>query len=102
MKKEVAEVPGSQCVGGQRCPVKQVALSASVRVREKLRGLDLRAHTGCGARGLLELFSKQISGAVLPSSSPALTAPALPDPSYVSSSTCPDDHVTGFILIPIS
>ena len=24
MKKEVAEVPGSQRVGGQRCPVKQV------------------------------------------------------------------------------
>ena len=93
VKREVAQVPGSQ-----RCPVKQVALSAGVGVSEKLRGLDLRAHAGFRGEGLLE----QISGAVLPSSSPALTAPAAPDPSYMFSSTCPDDRVTGFILIPMS
>lgn len=46
MKREVAQVPGSQ-----RCPVKQVALSAGVGVSEKLRGLDLRAHAGFRGEG---------------------------------------------------
>ena len=75
---------------------------AGVGASEKLWGSDIRAHTGCWGQGLLELISKQISGVVLPSSSLAVTAPAPPDPSYVFSSTCPDEwrfypycHITG-------
>ena len=84
-RKEVAEVRGSPAVAGQRCPVKQMALSVQVLGSDAV-ALGSESSLATRGRGSLEPFRKSESGSAARcrqghhcSHSPAVTRAAHPE-----------------------